>query len=234
MLTNNISMIEQSVHNTILRIKGKASDQVIKKPFETVDIPVNLLKNTIKVKHLPIPQKVKALFTDVRVAGYITGGDWDLKYPLSKNIKDNYHYIGFIERFVEGKEWEETIYYQKFAHRINKRGYSRGGVTTWKEYKNIFLNSWDSLYHDIKLNGYKKQIHITGKPENEIQVVVSRQGKILLSDGIHRTSIAKILGLKKVPVIVNIWHREIYKSARKNISNNKLTPKRLVKTVIDK
>lgn len=94
------------------------------------------------------------------------------------------------------------------------------------------MNSWDELYLNIKNYGYKNQVLISGKPENEIEVCVSREGKILFSDGIHRFTIAKILGLKKVPVIVNIWHEEFYRKASQKISGNKITPKLLAKTLI--
>ena len=52
-------------------------------------------------------------------------------------------------------------------------------------------------------------------------------------DGIHRITIAKILGLKKVPVIVNLWHEEFYRNASKKIAGNKMTPKYLAKTIIE-
>lgn len=77
------------------------------------------------MRFLPVQRKKKVLFTDVRIAGYIAGGDWDQKWPQSGLISDRYHYIGFIERYIEGKEWEDTLYYSNFNNQINKRGYSR-------------------------------------------------------------------------------------------------------------
>jgi hypothetical protein len=233
MVRKHISDFEQYAHRTILRMRARASQRIVDSPFETVELPLNLFTYTIKARYLPVQRRRKMLFSEVRVAGYIAGGDWDQKWIQSGRISDRYHYKGFIERFVEGKEWEDTLYYTKFNERIKKRGHTRGGVTTWDEYKVTFLNSWDQLYLDIKNNGYKQQELISGKPEDEIEVGISRKGKVLMLDGIHRITIAKILGVKKVPVIVNIWHEEFYRNASKKISGNKMTPKLLAKSIIE-
>ena len=232
MVKKHISDFEQYAHRTILRMSARVSQKIVDNPYEIVELPLNLFTYTIKAKYLPVQRRRKILFSEVRVAGYIAGGDWDQKWIQSRRISDRYHFKGFIERFVEGKEWEDTLYYAKFFERINKRGYTRGGITTWDEYKETFLNSWDELYHDIKHNGYKKQEFISGKPENEIEVGVSRKGKILMLDGIHRITIAKIIGVKIVPAIVNIWHEDFFKNASKKIPEKRKTPKRLAKTII--
>lgn len=43
---------------------------------------------------------------------------------------------------------------------------------------------------------------------NEILVDVGRDGELLLVDGRHRLSIAKILGLDEIPVVKHVRHEQ--------------------------
>lgn len=166
----------------------------------------------------------------IRITGKILNGDWDI---CQENIELSTGYKSFKQRFIEGKEWEKTDYYKLFKYKVNKSNTSRG-FKNWKDFKKQKLYEWDKLYEDIKENGYREQKNIrNGKPENEIEVCISRHGKILLLDGKHRLSITKILDIEKIPVIVNVWHKKYIDKAKKYLDKENLTPKEAIKPIIE-
>ena len=74
------------------------------------------------------------------------------------------------------------------------------------------MEYYDLLYEEIKTNGYKSQREICSceyycRCFDEILVNITRDGMFLLEDSLHRTFIAKILGLNTVPVRVFIRHQ---------------------------
>ena len=77
------------------------------------------------------------------------------------------------------------------------------------------LERYDVIYEDIKLNGYKQASFI----EDNIEVALSASGEILLIDGRHRLIIAQLLGLRKIPVVVNLISESIAKTFADNIDN---------------
>lgn len=74
----------------------------------------------------------------------------------------------------------------------------------------------DRLFERIQSEGYKSQSEILDDNEHnpglfpseldEITVDVGRNGELLLVDGRHRLSIAKILELEEIPVVFLVRH----------------------------
>jgi len=204
-----------------IEIKSKKDLNIISCPFEIVWVPTSLI-NEMLISFARISREVP-------IPGIIMDGKWD-----EKTIKfDRHHdFIAFRQRFYEGKKWEDTIYYDIFT----KKGKIRS-CKNWKDYQKKHLERWDRLYESIKMLGYKTQEQknlekrsgfiqksLEGKPENEIVVCISNDEKIYLIDGKHRLSIAKILGIKKVPVIVGVWHKEFIEKVKKESREKKITP----------
>lgn len=179
-------------------IKLINNQMVIGKPYVAFCIPVDLIKYKVESPLRP-PLNRNFLGYKIRVVGIIDGGDWDLQIV---KFSDEPIFICLKERFIEGKEWEDTPYYE-FTEEFNE-GKEVLNCKTWEEYKGKRLKFFDELYQDMKNNGYKRQ----NNPEDEVQVAVSRDGQILFIDGHHRLSIAKILKIKEIPVIVNVWHKQ--------------------------
>jgi len=184
---------------------------------------------------------------DVRFAGKIVDGNWDL---TRQRVESMISYVAFKERFFDRKDWEETVYYRFLEE---KAAIARAQnlelpfpdnfakPRTSEYYFDYYLEKlkyWDELYYKIKGRGYRSQasgnsyprsLHskkatYEGLPENEVEVAVSRNGELLFVDGRHRFVIAKLLGIEKIPVIVNLWHREFIKKVSSRTSHRKLTP----------
>ena len=74
----------------------------------------------------------------------------------------------------------------------------------------------DSLFHDIKTNGYRSQQEIgerennPWKCEDEITVRIDRDGALLFEDGQHRLGIAKLLGIDRVPIKITAKVNELF------------------------
>jgi hypothetical protein len=147
--------------------------------------------------------------------GKIIDGDWD---KSCAKFDDLDIYQAFKYRFRENGKWEGTEFYQRVLKIIS------AGARKWEcKNKNEFdarLEKIESLYHEIKNNGYKLQrdlypaqslkdrIKSHGNYLDEIAVVIDRNGRFLLVEGRHRLSIAKLLGLEKIPVMVIARHQK--------------------------
>ncbi len=233
-----IIRVEQCSFKNYLNLKGKISKTLINNPFEVVYVPV--MKINYKVN---CPQKRKKRFftAHVRIAGIILDGNWDLEKYKFTNLKK---FIALKQRFIEKKKWEDTIYYTRFE----KKGGSRG-IKNWKSFlENHLIARYDKIYQSIKNDGYKRQENIknnlsgekkidkviAGKSENEIEVCIGRRGEIFHHSGVHRLSIAKILGIKEIPVIVNVWHKDYIDWVQKNTDVKKITPKKAIQPILEK
>ena len=144
----------------------------------------------------------------------IIEGDWD---ELENRFDDISYYQAFKHRFKEGKKWEDTIYYQEYQNSIIKGKIRRGAKN--KEELDALLRIYELLYSSIKKNGFKPKKELTYykgffKKLNihdildDIAVHIGRDGDILVHDGRHRLSIAKILDLPKVPIIIVARHKK--------------------------
>lgn len=193
-----------------IKFFDKKDQVIIGKPYLTFCVPVDLIKYKVESPLRP-PLNRNFLGYKIRAVGIIDGGDWDLHLV---KFSDEPIYSCLKERFIEGKEWEDTPYYE-FTEEFNE-GKEVLNCKTWEEYKEKRLKFFDELYQDMKINGYKRQ----NNPEDEVQVAVSRDGQVLFIDGHHRLSIAKILKIKEIPVIVNVWHKQYIESV-KIIKKNK-------------
>jgi len=143
--------------------------------------------------------------------GQVIGGDWDLNETL-RPVSEDSTYIGLQERFIQGKDWEDTAYWGY----AQKRGDS---AESRCEYV-------DELYQSIKENGYlmgnERENYKTYKNgfshEFEIEVHIGRDGEIIINDGHHRCAIGKILNLE-LPAHVVSRHKK-WQELRDDISHN--------------
>lgn len=144
----------------------------------------------------------------------ILGGHWD---QSNKSLKDIELFQAIKQRFQEGKEWEDTEYYQRGLNTINK------GKKTWryntKEKWDQRIKETESLYYEIKKNGYKFNTEIPSSKRGsakfdirtkleEISVDIGRDGQILSVHGKHRLIIAKLLDIPNVPIIIIKRHKK--------------------------
>ncbi len=160
------------------------------------------------------PKKIQYLslkeFQSHNDNGKIIGGDWDL---LERQFDDLDVHIAFRERFIEGKKWESTIYYQRVMDELNK-GRFLWDCKTQIDFDNR-LKKLEMLFETIKNNGYKSQQEIQPKHnpdptklDDEVTINVGRNGDLLFNDGAHRLSIAKLLSIQKIPIKITVRHPE--------------------------
>jgi len=145
----------------------------------------------------------------VSYLGRVMDGDWDLRepndvpevhQPYSRQFDELGVHQALVDRFVNRQDWNEIEYIKKGM---------REGRYTEKRLERI-----DKLYNSIKSHGYKSQFEVgeyndyLGCILNEINVDVGRNGELLFVDHRHRLSIAKILGINKIPVCVLVRHEK--------------------------
>jgi hypothetical protein len=139
------------------------------------------------------------------------GGDWD---SLEKRFEELDVYQAFQQVCLEGLDWSETVFYQQNLEKI-EAGHLRWGCKTKREFDQR-CEGLELLFRTIQRNGYKSQRqlmatqgdHDPWMAENEVIVSIGRHGDLLFSDGAHRLSIAKLLGLPQIPVLVAVRHTE--------------------------
>ena len=209
---------------------------VIRNPYEVVVVPTKLIHNTFirfsKYRGIMFEKTIRS------VVGLIRDGDWDLDFK--QPFISSSDYTAFKERFTQGKEWEDTVYYEKYLEKSKKDE----RYPSWQEYKLEYLDLWEEIYNDIKENGYKKQSeinsasikknrsHYDGKPENEVEVAVSRTGELIFIDGRHRLSIALLLNIERIPVVINCWHKSYIDRVKKGLNKNIVTPSEVVHHIL--
>lgn len=146
----------------------------------------------------------------------VRGGDWDLK-ATSFTGWDVYR--SMRSHFEDGVRWEDTTFYSRVCGALNA-GSSKWGCRTPADFHER-LKHLDQLFESMSTNGYKTHIELlaTGEgagwegdspfyPHDEIVVCIGRGGELILRDGKHRLSIARICGLDAIPVAVGIRHAE--------------------------
>ena len=144
-----------------------------------------------------------------RFKGHVVGGDWD---RLEKKFQDFEVYNAFKQVCLEGRDWSETIAYQRALDKLNR------GQVLWgcrdKRDLDQRCKDLESLFHTIRREGYKSQRELSLSQQHydplqadeEVTVSIGRHGDLLFSDGGHRLAIAKLLGIQEIPVRVAVRH----------------------------
>jgi len=151
--------------------------------------------------------------------GLVADGDWDRPAGLFEN-----HPVheSFRQRFTAGAEWAETPLYQSYSERL-EAGDPYWRCTTEEELE-AYFDSIDKLHRQITEQGYRSQRELlsenpaavyqqnTDAPHpllQEIGVNIYRDGKLAKKGaGLHRLSLAKIIGVEIVPATVRVRHSE--------------------------
>jgi hypothetical protein len=130
--------------------------------------------------------------------GVVLSGGWDLEKSL---ILEDELYKFTVEIFKKKSPFRETNYYKKVVNGELER-YIKN-----KKHLDYRIHKYISLYKKIKSEGYKSQDNMSnGNIYDEVCLTIDRNGQYILEDGRHRFFIAKILGIKKIPAIINKIH----------------------------
>ena len=167
--------------------------------------------------------------------GSVQGGNWDRNWKSETKpgytgtppciyrasvFEETILHQSLQERFVGSEDWLNTR-----VGRCALRLAESSSPYLWRgcESKEDIVargEEIDELYKSIRDHGYKtqKQLIIEGESKGgptlletlsrEIVVDIGRNGDLLLAEGHHRLSIAKILELDKVPVVIAVRHEK--------------------------
>lgn len=143
----------------------------------------------------------------LRTIGFIRGGDWDRNRTP---VDDMALYKALKLHFTNGTPLNQVPFF--YNPTINSQELHDAQEKSW-EYISAYeyeerSSRIDRLYNSILVDGYKSQPELGGEIGDEIKIKISREGHLLFLDGIHRLSIAKILGVDQVPIIVHTRHSE--------------------------
>lgn len=139
----------------------------------------------------------------------VLGGDWDLR---AVPFEETSLFRALRDRFVGGKPWEETPYWDDVA-RI-EAGEPLYGCRSEADFRD-HLAYVDDLYSWITEYGYltARELGPPHDPDDEITVGIGRDGRLIAFSrgrvgGRHRLAIARLLELPEVPVRVLLRHAE--------------------------
>lgn len=136
--------------------------------------------------------------------GKVVDGDWDtMKIEFEANLVAQM----INEKYIDGKEWEETKAFKIFETLI-KSGHPSWHDCLSREDMQKRCRYLDELYEAIRTEGYKLSHRTRANKMDEVAVNIDRNGNFLYNhDGAHRLSIAKILNIDKIPVRVLVRHK---------------------------
>ena len=142
--------------------------------------------------------------------GIILDGNWDLEtHPLDDFEITN----SFKAHFIENIPFRETKFYRPdIKTREDWEQFISEGSRKW-EYITEFefeerTCKLDDLYASMKKHGFLSQRRTGGPVADEVRIRIGRYGQLLFENSIHRFIISKLLGIRRIPVLVTARHPE--------------------------
>lgn len=133
------------------------------------------------------------------------GGNWDLdrRYPLARSAKHR----AIVERYTQGRRWEETdLFLDIYARRL-EHGPVRGEAT-FKELAAQYYDRVDGMFANLKAEGFQTEDH-RGKPVPLPGILIGRNGEVFLDNqGNHRVAMAQVIGLERIAGRIRCRHKK--------------------------
>lgn len=170
-------------------------------------------------------------------SSYVIDGDWDIResenrlyfagsvepgYSSSSRsivpINDFVFYQSCCDRYHNGMRWEETEFYQWLLENLDKK------IPRYENEVEITerLAFLDSLYDTFCNSGYKSQHKLSSSARStwydEVLIDIGRDGQLILDDGRHRLILAKLAGIRELPVRILVRHEE-WQETRTKVAN---------------
>jgi hypothetical protein len=167
------------------------------------------------------PDKIKYIandiFFDIDIKECnVIDGNWDVENLTS--IEDFIIYRSLNDMFIAGKKWKETELYKFIKDQIDSNTFKyTWGCKNLRDLDNrglYLINLYESIKekgmvnHDLCIE--KNLVSVAGHLNNDdIMIAIDRNGSpLFIQNGSHRLCIAKILGLKQIPVKIYLRHQE--------------------------
>ncbi len=158
-------------------------------------------------------------------AGIVRSGNWDLPkrkftemYTGPDGRLKNPVYKSFEARFCDNIPWEETPLVKNVMYHIRAGESKWHGCESEKDVQKR-CRKMDKMYESMKREGYKSRRELIAESDksptnpqwfwqvyDEVVVNVGRSGELLFVGGHHRLSMAKLLGIDKIPVRIFVRH----------------------------
>ncbi|WP_178915272.1 hypothetical protein [Natronomonas gomsonensis] len=150
-----------------------------------------------------------------RWAGSVMDGDWDRS---GRRFVDTDVYRAFEAHFQRDLEWSETAFFDRVLEEI-RRGEQPWGCDSRAALERR-LRNLDRLYERVAADGFRTQRELAADSayddpvgsrrrsvydrliNDEMAIDIGRDGELLFADGRNRLSIAKVLGVDRVPVVI--------------------------------
>jgi hypothetical protein len=99
-------------------------------------------------------------------------------------------YVAAYQRFSEGRQWEETLYWMQVKRDLLARGWTRDPAKyrSWQDFAEE-LGKWDYVFQSIKEDGFR---------EGKNNIKVTRE--LVFVDGKHRLAMVDVLGVEEIVV----------------------------------
>lgn len=151
----------------------------------------------------PCAIQYRSGFHHLRDRGRVVGGDWD---ALDDPFESYDFYQSFKRHVAENVPWQKLPFYERL---LSEKGpASPEGRASYQQRLDRKCQEWDAIFQDIKLNGFAAGVGDAMEGDEYIQVNVGRHGDLMLSEGGHRLTFAKVLELESIPVRVTVRHAE--------------------------
>ena len=141
----------------------------------------------------------------------VLDGDWDL---MTKEFTHTQLFTSIEMRIRYQANWADTPFYQKQQTKIISGKKAENNCRSLSDL-NAHCASIDALHQDMTHNGYRIQYNEQSNRKiqgvsipDEIRIAIGRDGQLIrCASGRHRLAVAKILGIAKIPAIVQIEHK---------------------------
>lgn len=143
----------------------------------------------------------------------LAGGDWDQGLV---SFEDHFVYKSLKSVLVDGTKWEHTELwngeYQAGVTRLKKSaGRSSEECNWWKRRRCEYL---EYLFAAMKAFGYKQDPY-----DDMVSLLIGRHGEVILNNGRHRISMAKLLELNDpIPITIDVRHEEWWEFKQEIVS----------------
>ncbi len=188
-------------------------------PYKIISVPPEEIRYKLRLND---PDRGTGYFDWWRERNRVYGGKWD-RHRTSFSDFHRTLYDCFEAHFLDGVPWSETEFIQEVLEAVE------AGDTTWhtsSTRQDVFdrCDELDGIWESITTEGYRRQTAVTTaldwrKDYSEVMVNIGRNGEYLQNaEGKHRLIMARLAGVKEIPVRVIVRHRQ-WQQLRNEIRN---------------
>ena len=129
----------------------------------------------------------------------VAGGDWDIERRHA--VENTAKYRAIVERYREGKRWEDTELFRDVYRRRFQAGESVRGEATFVGLVEQYYSRVDGMFADMKRKGFRADGPLP-------KLLIGRGGEVFIGNqGNHRLAMAHVLKLSEIAGEVICRHK---------------------------